>query len=444
MVSIHPLPFPSRSGPSGSPGLRLALIFATAFSLLTARGEFSGDWPRWRGPKDNGSTEEPGAFPTRWSPTDGLAWKTELPGKGCSTPIVVGSQILLTAPVNGEDALLGFDTDGKKAWQRVFGPELAGKHRNGSGCNSSPATDGRQVFVYFKSGHLAALGLDGTIQWQTNLTARFGKDTLYWDYGTSPVLTADSVVVARMHSGGSWIAAFDKASGALRWKVSRDYETPVECDHSYASPLVIREAGAEAILVWGAQHLTAHAANDGRMLWSAGDFNPGGERNWVAVSSALVSGDLAIVPYGRGARLHGIQLGGRGDVTASHRTWKREDTGTFVPTPAEYRGRVYLVRDRGEVECLDPKTGVSHWKDALPKASGNYYSSPAIADGKIYAAREDGVVFVAAIEGKFGVLAEIPMGEPIIASPVPVARRLLLRGEKHLFCVAPPAAADGN
>ncbi len=103
--------------------------------------------------------------------------------------------------------------------------------------------------------------------------------------------------------------------------------------------------------------------------------------------------------------------------------------------PAEYRGQVYLLHDRGEVECIDPASGKTVWKDALPKTSSSYYSSPVVADGKIYAAREDGVVFVAGIDGKFEVLAENAMGERLIASPVPVANRLLLRCENHLFCI---------
>ena len=128
-------------------------------------------------------------------------------------------------------------------------------------------------------------------------------------------------------------------------------------------------------------------------------------------------------------------MGGHGDVTTSNRIWERKDTGTFVTTPVQYQGRVYLVRDRGEVECIDPATGKTLWGGALPKSSSSYYASPVIADGKIYAAREDGIVFVARIAGAFEVLAENDMGERIIASPVPVQNRLLLRGEKHLFCV---------
>jgi outer membrane protein assembly factor BamB len=144
---------------------------------------------------------------------------------------------------------------------------------------------------------------------------------------------------------------------------------------------------------------------------------------------------MAVVPYGRGTCLHGIKLGGNGDVTETHRAWKRSDTGSFVPSPAEYQGRVYVLRDRGEIDCIDPATGKTLWSESLPKKSSSYYASPSVADGKIYAAREDGVIFVAGIDGKFKLLSENDMGERVIASPAPVADRLLIRGEKHLFCV---------
>ncbi len=412
-----------------------SFLIASTVSAFAA----DGNWPSWRGPKNNGSNAD-GPYPVKWDADSGWLWKTPLPGKGCSTPIVWNQRIYVTAPVEGKDALLAFDWNGKSLWQTALGAEKPGKHRNGSGCNSSPVTDGKLVYVYFKSGQLAAVDLEGKVRWQTNLTERFGKDTLYWDYGTSPVLTERDVVVTLMHNGESWMAAFDKTTGAQHWKISRNYSTPTEGDHSYATPVTIRHAGKEALLVWGAEHLTAHDAADGKVLWSCGDFNPERSRNWVAVSSFVLAGDMAVVPYGRGSRLHGIKLGGAGDVTASHRVWQRKDTGTFVPSPVEYAGKVYLVRDRGEVECIEPSSGKTLWSGALPKSGANYYSSPSVADGKIYAAREDGIVFVARANGKFEVLAENNMGERVIASPVPVAGRLLLRGEKHLFCIADPVS----
>ena len=130
-------------------------------------------------------------------------------------------------------------------------------------------------------------------------------------------------------------------------------------------------------------------------------------------------------------------------MTTTNHVWKREDVGTFVPTPVAYQGRVYLVRDRGEVECIDPVTGKTIWGDAFPKSSVKFYASPLIAGGNLYAPREDGVVFVAAVtDDKFKLLAENDMDEPVIGSPVPVLNRIFIRGEKHLFCLASPKAEN--
>ena len=295
-------------------GFRPWLLIPAVATLLLgtlAGAEGPSNWPHWRGPHDNGSTET-GDYPVHWSGTTQLLWKVPLPGVGCSTPIVWNRQIFVTAPVEGQDALLAFDWSGNRLWQKTFGRERPGKHRNGSGCNPSPVTDGQGLFVAFKSGQLAAVEFDGQVRWQTNLGERYGQDTLYWDYGTSPVLTEQDVVVALMHHGESYLAAWDKRTGELHWKVARNYPTPEEGDHSYATPIVVRQSGQELLLVWGGQHLTAHAAADGKVVWSCGDFNPEAKNNWVAVASFVIAGDMAVVPYGRGNRLHGIRLGGRG------------------------------------------------------------------------------------------------------------------------------------
>jgi outer membrane protein assembly factor BamB len=417
--------------------IKTVLAALLTLSCGQAFAEAVANWPRWRGPQDNGSIEK-GDFAVKFDAQTNLAWKTPLPGKGCSTPIVWNERIYLTAPVDKQDALLAFDLSGKQLWQAPLGAERAGKHRNGSGSNPSPATDGKAIYVYFKSGNLAAIDFDGKVLWKTNLVERFGRDTLYWDYGTSPVLSEKLVIVTMMHQGESYIAAFDKASGELRYKTARNYTTPVEGDHSYATPILIQHDGKEALLIWGAQHLTAHDIADGKVLWSCGDFNPAAKPNWVAVSSHLVAGDIAVVPFGRGSRLDGVKLGGSGDVTKSHRLWTREDTGSFVPTPSALKDRIYLLRDRGEIECVEAATGKTLWKGELPKSGPSYYASPLLAGGKIYAPREDGVIYVARADGQFEVLAENKMNERIIASPVPLGNRLLIRGEQHLFCIAAP------
>lgn len=419
--------------------LRRFLSAAAVLLSIGAASAEESDWRSWRGPLASGSIEG-GSYPEKFG-ADKHLWRTKLPGKGCSTPIVLDGMIYITAPAEGRDALLCYDSQGVEKWRAVFGEENPGKHRNGSGSNASPVTDGDAVFVYFKSGEFAAVELDGKVRWKTNLVERFGKDTLFWDHGTSPVLTEKHVIMARMHQGDSWLAAFDKKSGEMAWKVDRNYKTPVECDHGYSTPLVIEHQGREAILVWGAEHVTVHSAEDGQVLWSCGGFNPEGRELWPAIASPVIVGDTVVIAYGRNdrgiPRLHGVRLAGSGDVTKTNHLWKRTDVGVFVPTPAAYKGRVILVRDRGEVECIEPATGKTVWKGEFPKNRSNFYSSPLIAGDKLYAPREDGTVFVASIANdRFELLAENDMGEPIIGSPVPAGDCILIRGENHLFCLA--------
>ncbi|MCC2671476.1 MAG: outer rane biosis protein BamB, partial [Armatimonadetes bacterium] len=199
--------------------------------------------------------------------------------------------------------------------------------------------------------------------------------------------------------------------------------------------------GRPALLLWGSDRLTAHSVADGSVLWECAGFNPAGTKNWPAIATPVLQGGLAIVPVGRDdrpgqARLHGIRLDGSGDVTATHRAWQRDDVGVFCCTPVEYQGRVYLLRHRGGVVCIDPATGKTVWEDAFPRSSASFYASPVIAGGILYAAREDGTVFAGKVDGKFELLSENPMGERIVASLAPANNSLLVRSEKHLFCIS--------
>lgn len=428
---------------------RILLMSACALLLSLQIGTAADvpEWRSWRGPRGNGSVEQ-GRFPVTFN-AEKFAWRTELPGKGCSTPIVLAGLIYVTAPVDGADALLCYDLQGREKWRTVFGKENAGKHRNGSGSNASPATDGSTVYVYFKSGTLAAVDLEGSVRWKTDIVARFGKDTLYWDHGTSPVVTEKFVVMVRMHEGESWLAAFDKQTGEIAWKVARNYSVPTECDHGYTTPLVIPFQGHESILTWGAEHVTIHKASDGQLVWSCGNFNPDSNKLWPAIATPVIVDEMAVIAYGRNdrgvPRLHGIRLAGNGDVTATHHAWRRDDVGTFVPTPVAYKGRVILVRDRGEVACIDPATGKTVWDGAFPKNRFNYYASPLVANDLLYAPREDGMIYVARIaDDRFQVLSENDMGESVIGSPVPAGNRILIRGEKHLFCVTADESSTGG
>ena len=257
-----------------------ALLLTASVSLCLADSD--GRWPAWRGSDASGSYWK-GRFPVKLSDEKNLLWKVSLPGKGCSTPVVWDDHVLLTSPDEGKDAVLAFDWNGRKLWQKQVGDERKGRHRNGSGSNPSVVTDGKSIYALFKSGNFACLDFAGKIVWKDDLTS-YGKDTLYWDFGTSPILTSKHVIVALMRKNNSWLIAFDPKNGRVAWKVERNYETPPECDHSYATPTLIRHKGEEAILVWGAERLSAHSAKDGSILWVSKGFNPKQKRTgWWSV-----------------------------------------------------------------------------------------------------------------------------------------------------------------
>lgn len=396
-------------------------------------------WPNWRGPRTTASTLQ-GNHPIRTG-SNSVAWKLELPGKGGSCPVVWNQTIFLTTPSAESNGVMAVSLEGKQKWLTRLGPQSPAKHRTlGSSCNSSPVTDGKTVFAYFRSGEFAAIDVEGKVRWRLNLNDRFGQEQLYWDQGSSPVLTDTLVVVARLHQGESWLAAFDKSTGELKWQQPRNFKVPSENDNGYTTPVLFRQGGKEALLLWGADHLTAHDAVSGKLLWSAGGFNPGGTANWPAIASPLIVNRLAIVPVGRDdrprqAQVHAIRLGGSGDVSETHRAWIRDDVGVFVPSPAEYGGRIYLLRHKGEIVCLDPKTGHTVWSESLPKDRAPYYSSPVIANGVLYALREDGVLFAARVGKRCEILGETVLGERVVSSPAPAGNRLLVRGDKHLFCL---------
>jgi outer membrane protein assembly factor BamB len=424
--------------PAGTPLASTKNLVLDNSGVDVSAGREIRDWPAWRGPDFRGTVAE-GPQPLQFG-GEAYRWRVELPGKGSSTPIVQSERIYLTAPVEGRDAVLCYDAEGKQVFQTVYGPEDAGKHRRGSGSNASPVTDGHGLFVYFKSGTLAALDLSGEKRWDLNLVEKYGRESLYWDHGTSPVLTEKHVVMARIDERDSWLAAFDKASGELAWKVERNYETPKENDHGYTTPLVIEHDGQEAILTWGAEHITIHAAADGRLLWSCGNFNPQRSAMWPTIASPVIVDEMVVVAFGRAdrrsPRLFGVRLTGSGDVTRTNHVWDRDDVGAFVPTPLVHDGKVIVLGDRGDIHCLDPETGETIWQDRFPQARANFYASPLLIGDHLYTVREDGTAFVSRIVGRtHELLAENEMGQAIIGSPVPFGDGILFRGDSDLFFV---------
>lgn len=424
--------------------MRWDLLVAGGWLALVTWAPLQADnWPNWRGLGMDGAALGSG-YVGSWGPEEHVRWRVPLPGLGASTPAVWGDRIVLTCGIDGKDAVICLDRSGQEQWRRELGAERPGKHKKATGCNPSPVTDGEHVWVYFKSGELACLKLaDGSVAWQTNLQEQFGEDTLWWDLGTSPVLTAKAVVVAVMQTGPSYLAAFDRGTGQLLWKHDRQLDAPEEAAQSYTTPLVLagdpaRGEPPEMLVVLGADHVTAHDAADGTELWRVGGLNPDGNTFFRSIASPVAVGDLIIAPYARGGTITAVRRGGRGDVTATHVAWVRRDLGADVPTPAAQAGRVVVCTDKGRVVCLEAATGETLWEEELPKNRNAYSASPVLVDGKVLVTREDGrsVVLEPPREGGRATLAGAgDVGEMTVATPVCVDGEIFLRTHDSLWCI---------
>ena len=416
---------------------RCLTAFAALF--LTAVTVLAQNWPQWRGPDGNGVAAA-GHYPVTFSATNDLLWKAALPGKGGSTPIVWGDRIALTSGVgegtNGLDGVHCFDWSGKQLWSVTLGRQRPGRHRRGSGSCPSMVTDGARLFAYFKSGTLAALDFDGKVLWKTNLQDRYGKDSLNWDLGTSPVLAGGNLVVAVLHESNSYVVALNPASGEAVWKEDRNFPCNEENGQSYATPIVTTQDGHTTLVLWGADRLTGHDATTGKMLWECGGFNPDNKRNWRNIASPALSQGVAVVPYGREQYVAGVTIGGSGDITATARLWEKRGIGTDSATPLAFDGKAYIVSFKGKVWCLDLLTGNELWCVALPNGKGACYSSPVLSGDKLYFCREEGAFYVGQVSATgLRILNETRFDDTFVASPVLVRDRILLRGEKHIYCV---------
>jgi outer membrane protein assembly factor BamB len=422
---------------------RLLCVLAVGVLACVAARARADHWPNWRGPGLDGVAAGTG-YVTAWQPGEHVLWRVTLPGLGASTPAVWGDSVVVTCGIDGKDAVVCLDRGGQERWRRELGPERPGKHKKATGCNSSPLTDGTHVWAYFKSGELACLRLaDGEVVWRTNLQERFGEDTLWWDLGTSPVLTEQAVVVAVMQTGPSYLVAFDRTTGKLVWKHDRAVPAPEEAAQSYSTPLVLagdtaRGEPAELLVVLGADHVTAHDAADGRELWRVGGLNPEQNGFFRSIASPVASAELVIAPYARGNTLTAIRRGGSGDVTDTHVAWVRKDIGSDVPTPAISGQRLVVCTDKGKVACLATATGETLWEEELPKNRNAYSSSPVIVDGRVIVTREDGASWVLALPAAGSAPEVVGQGtveEMTVATPVCLDGRIYLRTHDSLWCI---------
>ncbi len=411
------------------------------------------DWPQWRGPLATGMAPR-GNPPLRWDQKTNVKWKTALPGHGSSTPVVWGDRVfVLTAADTGREAdprdlpkadarfnkrtqapttyhqfiVLCLDRKtGKERWRRVAAEQVPheGHHPTHSYAAASPVTDGRFVYAFFGSRGLHCYDVEGNLRWKRDLGRM--NTRLGWGEGASPALAGDTLFVTWDHEGPSFITALDAKTGTERWKAARDEVT------SWATPLVVEYRGKTQVIVNGTKRVRSYDAATGKVIWECGGqtVNP--------IPSPVRCGDTVICMTGyRGAAAYCIPLDATGDVTGTDKiVWKYERGTPYVPSPLLAGDRLYFTKANQPIlTCLNARTGKPLIDQVrLPKLD-SLYASPAGAGDRMYFVGRNGTTLVLKIADKLDVLAVNPLDEQIDASPVIVGKQLLLRGEKHLYCI---------
>ena len=388
------------------------------------------NWPQYRGPLGTG--EGPGATPPlEWSATKNVAWKTEIPGKGSATPVVwEGRVFVLTAVDTGKDKIHRFDVlcldleSGKTLWTRtaVEAAPHEGLHETNTYASGSPTTDGKLLIASFGSRGIFAYDLEGNLKWTRDLgdmriKVKFGE-------GISPVLHHDAVIVNWDHEGESFVVCLDAATGKDRWRRARDEGT------TWTTPLVVDGQ----VIVNGQKRTRGYDLATGAPIWECG----GQAMNPIALPVAKDGIVYCMTGY-KGYAVTAVRLDSKGDVTADPKqlVWKRDDAGPYVASPLLLDGLLYYGKERqGVLMCVEAATGkLRYGPETLPQID-TLYASIGGAAGKVYVTGRDGTTLVLKAGPAFQVLATNRLGEGVDASPVFIGRRLLLRGEKHLFCLA--------
>ncbi len=393
--------------------------------FIAAQGDPDLEWPQWRGPGGSGVSEATG-LPERWSASENLLWKVELPGRGVSSPVVADGRIYLTASsgVKGDRLhVLALDrATGKKLWERRFrATSPAQCHPKTCMAAPTPAAGGGRIYALFATNDLFCLDADGDMVWYHALSRDHPFLSNQVGMAASPVLAGDAVILDLETQGGSFAAALDGKTGANRWRIPRPP------DLNWVSPLLYkREDGPAEVILQSRFGLSAHEQATGKLLWSH-------DGKLDAISSPVAAGGSIYLSAGEIVALH-PSPGGAPAVR-----WRGGKLKASTASPLVYRGRVYALSSAGILACADAKDGALLWQERL---KGPFSASPVAADGKIYCANEDGAIAVVRVEGEPRFLATNEMGEGILASPAVSGRAIYFRSDKHLWAVGKPAAGD--
>lgn len=409
-----------------------APIPSSDVSMVEVAGEGAQYWPVWRGPTRQGLVPDEAQYDyvDRWSPTENVLWKTEVPGRGHSSPILWDDTLFLTTAYDGgrRRSVLAFDREtGAQLWETFVpdaDPERA--YAKNSHASSTPTADSERVYAYFGSHGLAALDHRGKIVWHRS----FGDIVTRHGTAGSPFLLGDRVVLYQDHVGdsGSFLAALDAKTGETVWWTEREQQL------GWGSPVAIEVGDQIEIVINGQNKVMAYSANDGSFLWSCD-----GSLSEVTPTPVVGAG-LVFCSSGRAGPTLAIRPGGRGDVTGTHLAWSTAKGSPFIPSPIVYRDQLYLVNDMASVATsMRAADGELLWQGRMGEAQRESFSaSPVALGGKVFFTNDQGETFVLRAGSEFEILHVNRLDEPVLASPALVEGVWYVRGGQHLWAFGEP------
>jgi len=443
--------------------MRRALAIAV---ILTAGTTLSAqNWPQFRGTNAAGVADgKPTAVKWNGSTGEGVAWKTPIPGLAVSSPIVWGDRVFVSTavssdpdqkirtglygdvePVNDKSKhswhLLALDkATGKLLWDKTAteGIPKAKRHTKSSQANSTPVTDGKVVIVSFGSEGLYAYDFSGKELWKKDLgilNAGWFFDPDYeWGFGSSPIIYKNLVILQADIQRGSFIAAFDTATGKEVWRTDRD-EIP-----SWSTPTIF-ESGGKAELVTQAKTFTrGYDPMTGKELWR---YSGNSE---ITIPTPIVGGGMVVITNGYSPvqPIVALKPGASGDITLkgdetknASIAWSTKRGGPYIPTPLIYGDQLYVLVNNGVLAAYKLATGERLYQQRLGGTGGSFSASLVAADGKIYCTSEDGDVFVVEAGPAYKELSKNSVGEVLMATPAISDGLIIFRGSKNVVAIKP-------
>jgi outer membrane protein assembly factor BamB len=425
------------------------LALSLGWILVSSMAAGATDWPQWRGPFFNGSTDERGV-PASWSEAEGIAWVTPLPGPSGATPVISKGRVFVTSTVKGTPQFVALCLDaasGKALWRKDVGSDPRRFPRNNM-ASPSPAADEDRVFFLYGDGTLVAFDYEGKELWSRGIEKEFGNLALQFGYSNSPLLYDGKLFVTVIRRDkpyrdppaaeplDSFLLAIDPKTGRDLWKQQRTTNAFDEGMETYSTPVPLVRDGRTELLLTGGDFITAHDPATGRELWRF-EYWREKVRDSRVIPSLVTGQGLIFGSRHKHEAVFALEPPAR-EGDAGRILWEFDAAASDASTPLFYDGRLYVFDGlkRKTVTCLDPPTGKVFWQGRVP-GQGAWWSSPTGADGKIFLVSEAGHVVVLQAGGdEFKLIFETQIKEPDIQASIAISSGgLFIRTAQNLYCI---------